>query len=119
MTNKETKSDLFKDESEKTLVLLIVILSMITGFLASLVVWALKKDELGENARNFVRNLLNFELTLLCVCVLFIIPFIGPLLAYLGAPGLWVVNVVYCIMAAVAISNSKTLSLPSYEFIKK
>lgn len=108
----------FKDESEKTLILLVVILSIISGFLASICLWAIQKDSLSHDAKNFTRNLLNFELSILCICAIFIIPVIGPAIGYFGAPVLWVVNVVYCIMAAVAISESKALKLPCYEFIK-
>ena len=114
----ENLESAFKDESEKTLVLLIVILSIIAGFITPLVLWVIKKSELSEYAQNFIKNLLNFELTLLCVCVLFLIPFIGPILGTLGGPIVWIINVIYCIMAAMAITNSKDISLPSYKFIK-
>ena len=107
MSNENLDNGLFKDESEKTLILLIVILSIISGFIAPLVLWLLKKNELSDFAKNIIRKLLNFELTLLCLCILFIIPFIGPIISYIGGPFVWIVNVIYCIMCAMAVTNSR------------
>ncbi len=114
-----SEETLFKDESEKTLVLLIVILSIVTGFLAPLILWLLKKPELSDYAKILTKRLLNFELTLLCVCILFLVPFIGPMISFIGGPLIWIINVIYCIMYAIAIANSKEISLPGYQFIKE
>ena len=119
MSEDNSKNILFKDESEKTLVLLITILSIITGFIAPLVLWIFKKNELSDFSKNFVRKLLNFELTLLCVCIIFLIPFIGPIISVIGGPAVWIINIIYCIIAAIAVSDSKEANLPSYKFIKE
>lgn len=119
MSEEETAAKIeFKDDSEKTLTLLVIVLSVVAGFIAPLIIWVLKKDSLSDTAKQIIRKLLNFELTLLCVCILFLISVLGQLLAILGAPLVWIINVVYCIMAAIAISNSSDVKFPSYEFIK-
>ena len=107
------------DDNEKTLVLLTLILSIIVGFLAPLIIWALKKNEMNDYSRNVVRKLLNFELTLACIGLIFLIPIIGQLLAIVGAPIVWILNIVYCILAVIKISNFEDVNFPiSFNFIK-
>lgn len=80
------------------------------SFIPALAVWALKKDEspfLEEQAR----EALNFQITVLmaqfAATVLYVI-----LIGYAISGLVWLVNVVFCIIAAISTSKSENYNYP-------
>ena len=80
------------------------------SFIPALIVWILKKDDsayIGDQAK----EALNFQITVL------IAQFIAAILAwvligFILFPIIWVVNVVFCIIAAIASSKGETYRYP-------
>ncbi len=76
------------------------------SFIPALIVWILKKDDsayIGDQAK----EALNFQITVL------IAQFIAAILAwvligFILFPIIWVVNIVFCIIAAIASSKGET-----------
>lgn len=89
---------------------------ILLGVFAPLITWATKKDELQGKEKDIIRKMLNFEITLLIVCVLInFIPLIGLIICMI----LGVVNIVIAIIGYGALSNDKEFNPPmTYHFIK-
>ena len=85
------------------------------GFFAPLIAYLLK-DNLNENERGIIATMLNFELSLLIVCV--ILSFI-PILGHIACALLWVGNLIYAIMAFVAAKDNTQLKpIALCQFVK-
>ena len=95
---------------DKNIVVLTHLGGILFSFLPGLIVWLLKKDDnayIGENAR----EALNFQITLLIGYVIsWVLAFIliGFALIWL----LWLANIIFCIMAAVATSKGESYRYP-------
>ncbi len=80
------------------------------SFIPALIVWIIKKDDsayIGDQAK----EALNFQITVL------IAQFIAAILAwvligFILFPIIWVVNIVFCIIAAIASSKGETYRYP-------
>ena len=80
------------------------------SFIPALIVWILKKDDsayIGDQAK----EALNFQITVI------IAQFIAAILAwvligFILFPIIWVVNIVFCIIAAIASSKGETYRYP-------
>jgi uncharacterized Tic20 family protein len=86
------------------------LLGIFTGFLGPLVIWLIKKDESPYVAQE-AKEALNFQITLMIgylIAGILIIVLIGILLL----PALHVVNIVFCILAAIATSKGQGYRYP-------
>ena len=95
---------------DRNLAMLAHLLGIVSGFVGALIIWLIKKDqsayvdELGKEA-------LNFQITMLIAFVgawILVFVLIGALLF----PLLLVVNLVFCILAAVAASKGEHYRYP-------
>jgi uncharacterized Tic20 family protein len=115
--------DLLGDEStpatpptsdEKTMGILAHILAVVAGFVGPLIIYLVKKDE-SAYVREHAKESLNFQLTVLIVCIILAITIIGILL-------IWVVgilNVVLIIIATIKASEGKMYKYPfSFKLVK-
>ena len=80
------------------------------SFIPALIVWILKKEDSAYIAEQ-AKEALNFQITVL------IAQFIAAILAwvligFILIPIIWVFNVVFCIIAAIASSKGKTYRYP-------
>jgi len=92
---------------EKTMATLSHVLTIVTGFLAPLIIYLIKKDESTFIAHH-ARESLNFQITVFIVVIALIITIIGALL-------LWVVGiavVVFVIIATIKASEGKLYKYP-------
>ena len=104
-------------KNARNMALLCHLLAIFTGFVAPLIIWLLKKDEdpfIDEHGKESV----NFQITVLIAmavsCVLMFVC-IGAILAAC----VWVVDIVFCIIAAVKASNGARYRYPlCIRFIK-
>jgi len=86
------------------------LLGIFTGFIGALILWIIKKDQsafVGENAK----EALNFQITLAIgwiIAMMLTVILIGALLF----PVLIVVNLIFCIMGAIAASKGELYKYP-------
>lgn len=81
----------------------------ILGFLPSLVIWLVFKGR-GPFLDDQAKEALNFQITVtLAAIVAFVLSFVIPFLPML----VWVANVVFCILAAVAVSKGQWYRYPA------
>ena len=90
--------------------------AILLGFIPPLIVWCLSKEKLETGEKEVIKTILNFEISLLIVClVASLIPFIGKLIVSVCS----ILNIVYAIMAYLAANDNKPLKpLTFYEFVK-
>ncbi len=102
---------------EKTMAMLCHLLGIFTGFLGSLIIWLIKKDE-SAFVNDQGKEALNFQLTVLIgyvISCILIMVFIGMALF----PLLWICNIIFCIMGAVAANRGELYRYPvKIRFIK-
>lgn len=96
--------------NDKNIAVLTHIGGIFFGFIPSLIVWLLKKEEnpfVGEQAR----EALNFQITILIgYMIAWVLTFL--LIGLIVFPVLWIANLVLCIMAAVAVSKGEDYRYP-------
>ena len=88
----------FKDDRDKICAVATVLLSLFLLFIPSLLVVLLLKEKISESTYEIAKALVNFELLLFIISLLFIIPVIGWLLAVVGAPLLCIINAIVVIL---------------------
>ena len=95
---------------DKNIVVLTHLGGILFSFLPGLIVWLLKKDDnayIGENAR----EALNFQITLMIAYFIsWILAFI--LIGFVLIGVLWLANIIFSIMAAVATSKGESYRYP-------
>lgn len=96
--------------NDKNIAVLTHIGGIFFGFIPSLIVWLLKKEDspfLGEQAR----EALNFQITVLIgYMAAWVLTFV--LIGLLVFPAIWIANLVLSIMAAVAVSKGEDYRYP-------
>ncbi len=102
------KSSPSKDDSN--IAMLAHLLGIVTGFIGPLVIWMIKKDSSAYIAQE-AKEALNFQITML---IAFIAAFIMKviLIGFLLVPLLWIVNLIFCIIAAMASSKGTGYKYP-------
>ncbi|MBR2069577.1 MAG: DUF4870 domain-containing protein [Candidatus Gastranaerophilales bacterium] len=84
-------------------------LGAILGIVIPLIMWALKKDNFSDYAKNFLTDMLNFEIVVLIAYIVGgIIPFIGWLFCIV----LFFVNLVTALRCFSATQNRAEYSFP-------
>ncbi|HJU25198.1 MAG TPA: DUF4870 domain-containing protein [Rhodanobacteraceae bacterium] len=97
---------------DRNIALITHLSGIILGFIVPLIVWLIHKDRTDKPYLiEQSKEALNFQITILigyviCWVLTFII--IGALLGFL----LWIVNIVFCILAAVAVSKGENYRYP-------
>lgn len=95
---------------ERTLVILAHLLPIAVGFLAPLIIWLIKKDQ-SEYINDQGKEALNFQITILIAYV------VAGALAGLGlgyriVSVVHIVNIIFCIIAAVEVSKNVRYRYP-------
>lgn len=116
-------NDLLGDESmpavtpssdEKTMAILSHILTIVSSFIAPLIIYLVKKDE-SPYVRDHAKESLNFQITMFIICAVLFITIIGILL-------IWVVqiaNLILVIIATIKASENKMYRYPfNFRLIK-
>ena len=101
----------------KNMAMLCHLLAIFTGFLGPLIIWLIKKDDTpfvddqGKEALNFqltvlIAILISSVLTVVCIGVFLMM-------------GVWVVDIIFCILAAIKSSKGEAYRYPvNIRFIK-
>jgi uncharacterized protein len=97
---------------DRNLALITHLSGIILGFIVPLIVWLISKDNPGKAyITGESREALNFQITILIgyvICWVLTFILIGALLWFI----LWIANLVFCILAAVKVSNTGTYRYP-------
>lgn len=97
-----------KDDSN--LAMLAHLLGIFFGFLSGLIIWLIKKDQ-SAFVEQEAKEALNFQITLLLgYVVAFVLTFI--VIGVFLFPLLWIINVIFSIMGAVACSKGQAYKYP-------
>lgn len=97
---------------QRTMALAAHLLGIFTGFIGALIIWLINKD---DAAKSFVtdqaKEALNFQITVtiaMVISIILMIVIIGGILA----PIVGVINLVFCIIAAVKANNGEAYRYP-------
>lgn len=97
---------------DRNLAMLTHLSGLLFGFIVPLIVWLVSKDRSDKSYLvGEAKEALNFQITVLIgyvICWILTIIIIGVFLFWL----LWLANLVFCIIAAVAVNNSGTYRYP-------
>jgi len=93
---------------EKTLALISHIVTLVSQFIAPLIIYLIKKDESSFVAAH-AKESLNFQLTILIICILLIVTVLGILL-------LWIVGIYVFVLVIVATIRASEGKLYRYPF---
>lgn len=101
----------------RTWAMLCHLLAIFTGFIAPLIIWLIKKDE-DAFVNSHGKEALNFQITVAIAMVvswLLLFVVVGCFLM----PAVWVVNIVFCILATIKANSGQAYRYPvSIRFIK-
>ncbi len=104
-------------KDDKNMAMLCHLLAIFTGFLGPLIIWLIKKDD-APFVDDQGKEALNFQLTVLIAMVasgILSVLCIGVFLAIV----VWVVDIIFCILAAIKASHGEVYRYPvSIRFIK-
>lgn len=89
---------------------------IILGILASIIAYFVGKDKFTPQERDVVATLFNFNISLFIICILInFIPIIGQLLTLV----IFVISIVYAILAYIAAKENKPFkAFTIYQFVK-
>jgi uncharacterized Tic20 family protein len=104
----ETTTEISADE--KNIVVLTHIGGTIFSFIPALIVWLLKKDD-SPYIADQAREALNFQITVLIAQVISSI-LIVILIGFVLMGIIWLANIIFCIIAAVAASKGEYYRYP-------
>lgn len=97
---------------DRNIALITHLSGIIFGFLVPLIVWLIHKDRADKAwLTSQSKEALNFQITILIgyvICWILTFILIGALLWFL----LWIVNLIFCILAAVAVSKGESYRYP-------
>lgn len=103
----DMQPDIAPTSDEKTLALLCHVLTFIAPILAPLIIWLIKKDESAFIAYH-AKESLNFQITVVVVCVLLVISIVGLLIVWLVG----IFSVVLVVMATIKASEGMLYKYP-------
>lgn len=107
----ETNSmDMNPSNDDKNIATITHLGGTVFAFVPALIVWILKKDDSAYIA-NQSREALNFQITMVLAYMLAgVLSWI--LIGLIFFPVIWVVNIVFCIIAAISTSKGETYRYP-------
>ena len=99
-------------QDDRTMAMIGHLSGIVAGFIGPLIIWLINKD---DSSKSFVtdqaKEALNFQITItiaMLICIVLMIVIIGGLLA----PIVGLLNVIFCIIAAVKANNGEAYRYP-------
>jgi len=97
---------------QRTMALAAHLLGIFTWFIGPLIIWLINKDDAGKAfVTDQAKEALNFQITItiaMLICIVLTIVIIGGILA----PIVGILNLVFCIIAAVKANNGEAYRYP-------
>lgn len=101
---------------DRNIALITHLSGIILGFIVPLIVWLIHKDRADKAwLTSQAKEALNFQITLLIGYVICWVLDMTIILALIGGPLMlliWIVNLVFCILAAIAVSKGESYRYP-------
>lgn len=97
-------------KDECNLAMLPHLLGIVSGFVGALILWLVKKDE-GGFVADQAKEALNFQITI-TIAIVASIMLHAILIGILLMPILFIVNFIFCIIAAISASKGKPYRYP-------
>lgn len=94
----------------KGILMVVTLASIIVGFFPSLIYWVFFKKSLEEPSKNYLTDLLNFEITLALIGL--ILGFISGPFAGVVAGLVSFINLIFIIIATLNLANDKAYKFP-------
>lgn len=98
------------DKDERNLAMLAHLLGIFSGFVGALVLWLVKRDQNGFVAEQ-AKEALNFQITVAIAMVASVMLKLL-LIGFLLVPIVFIVNFVFCILAAISASKGTAYRYP-------
>ena len=95
------------NSDERTLAILVHVLSIFFWIFPGLIIWLIKKEE-SSFVSDHAKEAMNFQITLTILYIILFITIIG--WVFLWVP--WVLQLVFCIVAAIKASDLKLFRYP-------
>ena len=94
----------------KGILMVLTLASIVVGFVPSLIYWLFFKKSLEEGSKNYLTSLLNFEITLALIGIIFG-AISGPFAGFVAGL-LSLINLIFIIIATLNIANDKAYKFP-------
>ncbi len=108
----------FKNDTDRIIIVGMLVLSMFTLFIPSLIVILLLKDYLSEQSYQIAKSIFNMELLFFLISLIFAIPIIGWIIGIIAGPIIGIINVVVIILALCSIAKQSEVKIPVlFEFV--
>ncbi|MBR1776628.1 DUF4870 domain-containing protein [bacterium] len=108
----------FKDDNDRMILVLMMVCSLFLLILSPIIVIFGLKDKVSDGTMEISKAFFNFELMMLLISLLFMVPIIGWLLAVILAPLMVILNVIVVVINLCAVAKGGELKVPVwYEFI--
>ena len=108
----ETLTPAFQTEEEKYIMIAMLVCCLFLGFLSPLIIMIVAKEKLSESSLQMLKAFLNFELFLLILIVVTLIPIIGWILSFILCPVIFVCGLLFPIWGLVATANNQAFKVP-------
>jgi len=109
---------LFKDDTDRIIIVSMLILSIFCICIPALVVIFFLKNHITENSYQITKAIFNLELLMFLISLLFLIPILGQLMGFIVAPVMAIINTIVIILAVCNIAKNNEIKIPVfYEFI--
>lgn len=107
----------FKDDTNKLIIVAMLILTIFAGFIPSTVVFFMKKY-LSDSSYEATKAILNLEILFLLISLIGLIPILGWLVGWILIPIMTIINAIIAILTLCSIAKNKEINIPvPYEFI--
>ena len=111
MSNDRTAtSDTSPTADDKNIATVTHVGGILFSFIPALVVWLLKKDDSAYIATQ-AKEALNFQITIL-IAHFFAWILLWLLIGFLLTPIIWILNIVFCVLAAISTSKGQVYRYP-------
>ena len=109
---------LFKDDTDRMIIVFMLILSLFTLFIPSVIVILFLKDYISENSYSIAKSIFNMELLFFLISLCFAIPVIGWIAGLIIGPVLGIINIIVIILVLCNIAKQSEVKIPVlFEFV--
>ena len=108
----ETFTPVFNTEEEKYIMIAMLVCCLFIGFLSPLIIMIVAKEKLSDLSLQILKAFLNFELFMLILLVVTLIPIIGWILSFILCPVIFVCGILFPVWGLIAAANNQAFKLP-------
>ena len=106
----------FKNDTDKLILIILLVASLFTSFLPALICIIFLKEYISENTYNISKAFFNFELLLFLILLIFFIPIVGQILSLIMGwfviPVIMIINIIFIGINLCALGRKTELMIP-------